>query len=793
MTAPPGAGKTTVVPQLLAAQTGDKILVSQPRRVAARAAARRIASLRGEPVGKSVGFRVRGESKPGTEIEMITPGVLLRMLQSDPGLDGVSGVVVDEIHERHVQSDLATAFLVDIRNTLRDDLELVAMSATVNSGAWVGLLGADVLDIPGEQFPVATSEDFGPTPLGALASGAIVVKREFLDHVAAVIRRATAVPGSVLVFLPGVREIEEVAARLGGVGLPVQRLHGQVSAEEQARVLAEPDGDRIILATSLAESSLTVPGVHTVVDSGLAREPRFDARTGIGGLVTVAADRARMTQRAGRAGRLGPGRAIRCMSFARAPEHGEPEIRTSDLTDPMLQAACWGAPGMSGLALLDPPPTPARDAALSSLRQLGAVDDDGRATELGRRLAALPTEPHLGRALLAGAGIVGADRSAEVVALLGSDARIDGADLARGLRNLGPARLEAKRLAKLAKDALADQRSAGAPRSAQSPGAGASGAGGSGSAAINRPMTLDDQLATVVALARPEWIARARGKAYLLANGTGAALPQGSPLTGQEWLAVAELDRGQGRSDALIRSAVPIAKEDAIAAGRVDETVRIDVVGGKVRARKVTSLGAIELDSQPVKATREMIREARLAEVRSQGVAALHFSETQRELRERLAFLHGALGDPWPDVDDDALAARLPEWYDPDSGAISMRNLLPWPEATRFDELAPERIEAPLGSAKVDYSSGRPIARLRVQECFGWAETPKLAGVPVTLELLSPARRPLAVTDDLASFWAGPYAQVRAEMRGRYPKHPWPENPLEAQATSRTKNADRRR
>ncbi len=788
ITAPPGSGKTTLVPPLFAKLLSDdagaraagnlKVVVVQPRRVAARAAARRIASLIGEPTGRQVGFRVRGQSEPGSRIEMVTPGVMLRMLQSEPDLPGVGAIIIDEIHERDLDTDLVTAFALDVQETLRPDLRLVAMSATLAADRIGELIGGAVVDVPGAIHPVETIDRIGPQALGDFGHG-ITVSRDFLAHVARVVTEATHVArdaaqgagGSVLVFMPGVGEIEKLRGLLAGAPLPVYPLHGSLSSRDQDRVLGS-DEDRIIVATSVAESSLTVPGVRTVVDSGLAREPRFDPRTGIGGLVTVHASRAQMTQRAGRAGREGPGRAFRCLSYARAIEFSEPEILTADITDAALQSAAWGNPRMAGLRLLDHPEPHAMDGAQTTLHALGAIDAEGAITDAGRIFADVPASPQLARGLIAGSREVGVPTAAAVTALLALDIRAPGADVAAALRAARSNRewsREKARLERIARSVVGD-------------------VGG-------RASTSDDALAAVVALAYPTWIARKRGRGYLLANGAGAVLPEGSPLAGSPWLAIADLGQGQGRADAVIRAAVPIDQEHALEAGAdmLGERIQTTVAGANVTGKMVRCLGAIELSSEPVKLTRSQVAQARAEDIARRGIGTLHWPEAARLLRERMAFIRAAVGDPWPDVSDEGLAERTHEWLAPFLGAkrpdllAGLRTLLPWPEAAAMDELAPERIETPVGTAKVDYSSGKPTVRLRVQEAFGWTATPRLAGVPVTLELLSPAQRPLAITEDLESFWAGPYKDVRAEMRGRYPRHPWPEDPLTAAPTRRAK------
>ncbi len=792
--APPGTGKTTLIPPLVAeylatAHAAPRVIVTQPRRVAARAAARRIASLLGEPVGRTVGFSVRGESRvcEATRIEMVTPGVLVRRLQRDPGLPGVGAVVLDEVHERHLDSDLALALTIEVREALREDLLLVAMSATVAAQPTATLLGGVVVDIPGEIFPLDVR--WAPPARGFEALGVVGrgtgVRREFLAHVASVTKQALGeVPaGDVLVFAPGVGEVEEIAARLRGCGAQVAVLYGSLSAREQDRVLSEGAGGtrgrRIIVATSVAESSLTVPGVRIVVDAGLSREPRTDYGRGISGLVTVYSSQAAGVQRAGRAGRIGPGTVYRCMdqtSWARRPAQSEPEIRTADLTGFVLEAACWGSLHARGLALLDEPPPAAVTAAEDLLTSLGALDAAGQPTPVGRELANLPLSPRLGKALIAS----GTRQAVEICALLEEDLRLPGADLAGGWRRASAAsptwKQQVRRLERLAPE----------PRQAKM--------GGND----------DDEIAVVVASAYPERLARLKPGSgrYQLASGVGAVLPEHSALQGEKWLAIAQLDRPEGRADAVIRAAVALDESLALALGEAQLLRRSEIVlrNGRLYERVTRALGAIELSAQDSPRPDKRAAAGWLAVEIAAGRFSLTWSEGSRLLRERMAFLHAIVGEPWPDVSDGALGARLDEWAGLEierfvaGGKLAevapgqLERLFPWPEAARLDELAPQRIEVPTGNtARLDYSSGRPVARLRVQEAFGWSRTPRVAGVPVTLELLSPAQRPVAVTDDLESFWAGPYSQVRAEMRGRYPRHPWPEDPANATPTRRAK------
>ncbi|BCW19075.1 ATP-dependent helicase HrpB [Arthrobacter sp. NtRootA9] len=835
--APPGTGKTTLVPPLLAnlEDGSGRIIVTQPRRVAARAAARRLAALDNSSVGGRVGFTVRGEhcAGPRTLVEFVTPGILLRRLLADPGLTGVAGVVLDEVHERVLETDLLVGMLAEVRQ-LRGDLRLVAMSATVEAGRFAGLLEdsdgggpAPVVDCPSVLHPLEVEW----LPAAAARLDERGVTPSFLDHVAEVAaaahqRAAAADPGTdALVFLPGAREVARVAEALrkrAGTTTDVLELHGQVGPAEQDRAVSgRPAGGRprIIVSTDLAESSLTVPGVRLVIDSGLAREPRRDAARGMSGLVTVSCSRASAEQRAGRAARQGPGTVVRCYSqqaYGAASAHATPEIRVADLAAAALTLACWGAPGGRGLPLPDAPPPQALDEAIEVLRELGAVTDDGHATAAGRTLAEIPADPRLARALLDGAAAVGAHEAAAVVAALAGDQRAPDADLPRLLSQLrrdnGPAARrwqdEAARLEALARRHGKNSGSEASRRSGRRN----APAGPDPAAEVEGGVA-----GAVVALAYPDRVARlvpGDGPArYLLASGTRAGLPAGSSLGGHEWLAVAEVSRAGGRdaagTGAVIRSAAPLTPDraEAAAAHLLAESVEAGFGQGRVTARKVRRLGAIILADTPVRPTPEAGQAAVAEALRRDGLGLLEWSTAARGLRGRLALLRRELGEPWPDVSDEGLLLRLDEWLGAELKALAagaavgsldlagaLRNLLPWPEAARFDELAPEWIDVPSGSrVRITYpvpgeETTRPVAAVKLQECFGLVESPRLAGgrVPVLFHLLSPARRPLAVTDDLTSFWSGPYAQVRAEMRGRYPRHPWPEDPWTAPATART-------
>lgn len=795
--APPGTGKTTLVPPAVAEVVDGRVVVTQPSRIAARAAARRLAHLLGEPIGETVGYAVRGDRRTGrrTRVEVVTTGLLLRRIQHDPELAGVGAVVLDEVHERHLDADLTLALLVDIRANLREDLALVAMSATIEAERTAGLLGdARVIRVPGALHPVQTV--WCPAPAGVRRTDDRGITPAFHDHVAATVRRALAQhEGDVLVFVPGVAEVEATVRRLAGVDADVHALHGRLPGTEQDRALSEGPRRRAIVSTAVAESSLTVPGVRVVVDAGFSREPRTDHRRGLASLVTVAVSRAAAEQRAGRAGRLGPGAVLRCWSeaeHAHLAAHPEPEIATADLTAFALEVACWGSDDVRDLALLDQPPAHALSVAKDVLVELGAMTEDGRATPRGRVISGVPTDPRLARALIDGADLVGAKRAAEVVAMLSEDVRAPGGDLVAALRSLrgdkraGSWRTQVTRLEKIA-----------------------DGQGGDRRGTSDRSLTDDVAVGLVVALAHPDRIARKRSgsSSYLMTSGTGAAFDPRSPgpLAGLEWLAIGDADRRAGEREARIRAAAPLTEDLALeaAGSQWTEVDEVTWTGGRVVARRRTLLGAIELSSVPLsdppaQAVADAIREA----VAREGIALFTWSESATALRARLDFLHRALGDPWPDVSDAALTENLDAWLGQQLARVrsaqdlrridmtaALRALLPWQQAGRLDELAPERVTVPSGSSvRIDYSQEQPVLAVRLQEVFGWTSVPALADgrVPLLLHLLSPARRPAAVTADLESFWDNGYPGVRADLRGRYPKHAWPEDPRSAPATART-------
>ncbi|WP_405814196.1 MULTISPECIES: ATP-dependent helicase HrpB [unclassified Streptomyces] len=828
--APPGTGKTTLVPLVLAGLVGGgprrRVVVAEPRRIAARAAARRMAWLLGEQAGGAVGFTVRGErvAGPDTVVEVVTTGVLLQRLQRDQEPAGVDVVVLDECHERHLDADTVAAFLLDVRETLRPELRLVAASATTDSAGWARVLGgAPVVEAAGVSYPVETV--WAPPARPVRPPHGMRVDPAQLTHVASVVRRALAErDGDVLCFLPGVGEIARVAGQLGGVDAEVLQIHGRAPAAVQDAVLSVADHRRVILSTAVAESSLTVPGVRVVVDSGLAREPRVDHARGLGALATVRASRAAGRQRSGRAGREAPGTVYRCWAEAedgRLAAFPSPEIRIADLAQFALQAACWGDPDAAGLALLDPPPAGAMAAAREVLVAVGAVSPAGGVTARGQRMARLGLHPRLARALLDGSAALGARTAAEVVALLSEEPpREYGDDLAAARRRAragGDAyaarwRAEARRLERAASPAGRTAETGAGAASSASPACEARGPGrspGSGAAP-------DDSAAGLIAaLAFPERVAKARGEgAFLMASGTAAEVGDGSGLRQAAWLAVAVADRPPHSASARVRLGAVIDEDTARSAAAhlltAGEEVRWE--DGDLVARAAERLGAIELAVRPLRTPDPaLVRAALLDGLRAEGLGLLRWSPDALTLRARLGFLHRTLGGAWPDVADDrALLERADDWLEPelsrarrraDLGRIdagqALNRLLPWAagEAVRLDELAPERLEVPSGSRiRLDYSAehGQPVLAVKLQELFGLAETPKVAGVPVLVHLLSPAGRPAAVTADLASFWQGGYRAVRAELRGRYPKHPWPEDPATAEPTRHT-NARLRR
>ena len=799
--APPGAGKTTIVPLALAdepwlAAAGGRIVMLEPRRLATRAAARRMAALRRERVGELVGYRTRDDRQvgPGTRVEVVTEGILTRRLQRDPGLNGVGLVIFDEFHERNLPADLGLALALDARRHLRPDLRVLVMSATLDGDRVAALLGgAPVVTSESRSHPVDVR--WAPRrPREHVEPATVAAVRQVLRSEPA---------GDVLVFLPGAAEIARVAEGLAGAvgdGVDVHLLYGALPAGDQDAALAPglPGRRKVVLATDIAETSLTVEGTSIVVDAGLARRPVFDATTGLTRLVTVPASRASADQRAGRAGRLGPGVAVRLWSraehAARRP-HGEPEIRQADLAGLALELAVWGT-AVADLPFLDPPPARALHEARRLLTDLGALAGDGSVTALGREMVALPLHPRLARMVLAGRAR-GGDRG-WLACLLA--AVLEDRDVLRGRPDDLPADMGV-RLALLAdpgrRHPAADGRALHRARDRARDLARRADVAPGGD-----PPAADAGL--LLAHAYPDRIAQARGGAgrFVLRAGTEGWLAASDPLAGEALLAVAEVD-GR-RSGGRIRIAAPLAPSDldAVARDQVVEHARLvwdadrdDLVARVERELGRLRLGAVERRPAPgVAATAAL-----LARVRSTGLAALAWTPHARALQARIGFLRAVVGEPWPDVSDAALRRTLDDWLAPRLDAARatgradlervdvagvLRSLVPPAVAGDLDRLAPDAVTVPAGRrVALDYAAGDPgdppVLAVRVQDMFGATATPTVAGgrVPVVLHLLSPAGRPVQVTSDLAGFWSGSWREVRKEMAGRYPKHPWPEDP----------------
>lgn len=809
--APPGAGKTTRVPlDLLEHDLAGRLVLLEPRRVAARAAARRLAGQLGEPLGGRVGLTTRDErhTSRDTRIEVVTEGVLLRRLQRAPSLPGVGTVFFDEFHERNLEADLALALVAEVRAALREDLRVLVASATLDGGrvgallgrAWGhGAGGVPIVTAEGRSHPVAVEHRARPGP------------RELIGAVAATVREAVTADGDVLVFLPGAGEIRRVARELERSPptepVLVLSLHGSLPATEQDRALAPaPPGRRkVVLATDLAESSLTIDGVTTVVDAGLAREPRFDAARGMSGLVTVPASRASADQRAGRAGRTAPGRCIRLWPAREHPSRDafpRPAIATDDLTSAALEVAAWGA-AVEELALLDPPPPATWARARRTLRDLGALTPDGRVTGHGRRLAELPLHPRLGHLLLVGTAHGRGRLAAEVAAVLGerdllltapeapcADLTVRVACL-RGRRPppgtrwregaLRRTRREARRLARwVDRDAGGD--------------------------ADDRELA--GEVGWLVAVGWPERVAGLRPDrrgAFLLAGGRGAALPAGDLLAGEPWLAVAALDRGSSEARIHLAAPLPVARLRAAVGERLETVDEVAWRDGDVVARRRERLGALDLHTTALAhPDPDALLDALLDGLVETRLEVCSWTDRARQLRARVGLLHRHLGEPWPDLSDAALLAAVREVFGPfltsarrraelealDVSAV-LRSRLPPGAGADLDRLAPTHLVVPSGSRiALDYTAGeRPVLAVRVQEVLGSTHTPAILDgrLPVLLHLLSPARRTVQVTDDLAGFWERAYPRVRAELRGRYPKHAWPKEPRSAEATRSTR------
>ncbi len=815
LVAPPGAGKTTAVaPALLAEpwRTGEILLLS-PRRLAARAAAERMAATAGEPVGQTFGYASRMDSKrsAATRVTVITEGIFVARIQADPELAGVSAVLFDEVHERSLDGDFGLALALDVQAGFRPDLRIVAMSATLDGARFAALMdpdapGAPVIESEGRSYPLTLRH------IGRQAELRIE------DSVASAIRRALGeAEGGVLAFLPGVAEIERTADRLANLpdDIVLHELHGSLDpAAQRAAILPEPDGRRkVVLATSIAETSLTLDGIRIVIDSGLARRPRYDRAAGMTRLVTERASQAAVTQRAGRAARLGPGIAYRLWEEAATaglPRYDPPEILEADLSALVLACALWGVGDPRDLRWIDPPPAAAIDEAMARLTTLEAIEE-GRPTAHGRAIAKLPMPPRLAHMLLRAADRGLASVAAQVAVLLG-ERGIGGQDvdletrLRRWKTERGPkaqaARGMAERWAKLAPP----------PASGRGPGGERAPSAGRNVETGRPPPNPLPQAGggadVCVALGFPDRVARRRdasGETWASVGGRGFRLDPTAPLARSEWLAVAETQGSAAGARILSAVAIDQFTVETLFADRIESrrSVQFDSTTGGIQALRERRLGAIRLSSGPDSgADPESILAALLDGVREHGLSLLSWSDGAQALRDRAAYA----GVP---LDDATLLDRIDEWLAPllagkrrldaiAPGALAdaLRNLLGWDALQTINRLAPADFTSPAGSTHaIDYAAeGGPRVELRVQALFGLAVHPVIGEqrVPLVLSLTSPAGRPIQTTRDLPGFWAGSWSAVAKEMRGRYPKHPWPDDPAAASATLRTKKADAR-
>lgn len=801
--APPGAGKTTAVPPALldAPWRGDGIiLMLEPRRLAARSAARRMAALRGEAAGDTVGYRVRLEARvgPATRIEVVTEGIFLRRIQGDPSLAGVAAVIFDEFHERSVDADLALALVLETRAALRPDLRLVVMSATLDGEPLAALLGdAERVEAEGRQFPVEVryAERESNTPREIRAADA--ARRALIETA-----------GDVLVFLPGMAEIRRAERHLADhvtdPAVDVEPLHGDLASDDQDRAIApsRPGRRKVVLATAIAETSLTIEGVRTVIDAGLRRAPRFDPRSGMTRLVTIPVSAAAAEQRRGRAGRVAPGICHRL--WTEADQRGLapfdlPEIRSADLAPLTLELALWGVTDPAAMSWLDPPPPAAFEQARALLGRLGALDGEGRPTPVGRRMGRIrrpsPPRPHDRRG---GDGISGDEAwtACRVAALLSERDPLSGrgrpADADLRTRLAAGERGPFARIHAVARD-LARAAGIRANRSeTDRSGAGAADAG------------------RLVALAYPDRVARRvdpRGL-YRLSGGGSAALPEGDPLLVEEWLAVAALDGDRQRARIFLAAPLTRSAIDELFGDRIEATDRIawDRGSRSVATRRERRLDRLVLDDAPLPdPDPTLVAAAMLQGVRELGLAALPWDRGALQLRARVGLLRKAEADAgWPDWSDDALVASLEDWLAPHLGRATqaahlakldlsaiLLDRLDWDQRRRLDAAAPTHLTVPSGSRiALDYDSGgHPVLAVRLQEMFGARATPTVGNgkVPVVVHLLSPAGRPVQVTQDLAGFWQNSYRAVRSDLRGRYPRHSWPEDPTKAIPTRRVR------
>jgi ATP-dependent helicase HrpB len=787
LSAPPGAGKTTLVPLYLLDQPwrGDgRIILLEPRRLAARAAASRMASLLGEQVGDTVGYRMRLDNRISarTRIEVVTEGVFARMILDDPELHGVAAVIFDEFHERSLDADFGLALALDVQGALRDDLRLLVMSATLDIERVAALLDhPPLIESLGRGFPIDIR--YQDRPGGERIEDAVT---------RAIVDSHTREAGSILAFLPGQAEIRRTAERLEGRFGPetlIAPLYGNLTQKEQdAAIKPAAAGTRkIVLATSIAETSITIDGVRIVIDSGLQRLPVFEASTGITRLETVRVSRASADQRAGRAGRTEPGIALRLWhqgQTAALPAFTPPQILSTDLSGLVLDLAHWGVQDPASLAFVDQPPETTLSEARTLLKELGALDKNGTLTERGRTMRELALPPRLA-AMAVSAGESGHAKEAALLSVLMTEQGLGGSsiDLEERLRHFKTERGEraeaSRRLARRLAEGL-DRVSASTPPTA----------------------------GQLLLHAYPDRVALQRGARgrYVMANGRGAELSETERLAGSQMLVIADLTGRAAQARILAaaeisRADVEAELPDAIESG---SQTYFDLQSRQVRARRATRLGAILFDETPLpRPSGEAVARALADGVRQLGVTALPFSKDAQQLRDRIGFLQRTIGDPWPDMSDAGLIAQLDDWFTPfqtdargfsDISATSLSNglmaLVPHELQRDVSRLAPTHFEAPTGQRHpIQYDGEEPLLTIRVQELFGLKAHPTIGGgrLPLVLELTSPAHRPIQTTRDLPGFWTGSWKDVRAEMRGRYPRHPWPERPEEALPTTRVK------
>ncbi|WP_261300838.1 ATP-dependent helicase HrpB [Paenibacillus andongensis] len=800
LVAQPGAGKTTQVPLAILQESwlqNQKVLMLEPRRLAARAAARYMSKLRGEEVGQTIGYRVKNDTKvgPNTRIEVITEGVLTRMLQTDPALEGVGAVIFDEFHERSLQADLGLALSRQSQTLLREDLRILIMSATIEANTVSAMLDhAPIIQSEGRTYPVATH----------YLAAKITSKLE--QAVVTSIQRALQMnEGSMLVFLPGAAEIHRVANSLTalklGKEIEIAPLYGNLSqeAQDQALAVCSPGHRKIVLATSIAETSLTVEGITVVIDSGLMRVPRFSPRTGMTRLTTVPVSVASADQRRGRAGRLGPGVCYRLWTETeqrQLPLSSTPEIREADLAPLALELAAWGVPDPASLVWLDPPPAAAYQQARELLVQLGALHEDGSPSAHGKRLASLGLHPRLAHMVLQAIPLELGALACELAVMLSerdfmraaegrdADIRTRIEVLWRAAQGEQRADVDFGLCRRIAAEAKVLMQQLGIrPSSNRSSASG-----------------------LLLAFAYPDRVAQRRSTGrFLLSSGRGAVLPELQPLSNERYLVAAELD--DSGAESRIYLAAPIQEEELLEAFEdrllKEQEVLWEQATGSVKARQRLRLGAIVLKENPLQDPNpDLVLQALISGIQSEFLELLPWTRSARQLQQRVMFLH-RFDVEWPDMGEANLLATLEDWIGPhlyglkSKGALARLNLtsileemLTWEQRRWLEEWAPTHIQVPSGSRiPVDYSVSEPTLSVRLQEMFGLADTPRIAKgrVPVTLHLLSPAQRPVQVTKDLASFWRDAYFEVKKDLKGRYPKHHWPDDPMAAMPTNRAK------